>query len=169
MTETNPMRDPEDLSAKLRAKALSTTAAELGLDALAPGIPFGVLMELGLPPGALTLVCFATGDVSTYFSRVGGLIGGTGENGIREAGLRMLETATGLVDELGMLSVTAPGLPPEGSTQFIALLADGLRSVRLSTQLAASGDSLLTPLFAAGQDVLTHIRDLQDSDSPLVP
>lgn len=152
MTETAPPSD--NVMADLRARALATTAGELGLD---DGVEVvGALMELGFPGATATVVCFRTGDASMYLSSGGGFIGGIAREGIRLAALRMVDVAINSVSALS--PVSTPAVPPVDHVQFIAITHHGLLAASVATAEASSGDSPLGAWFAAGQDVLTEIR-----------
>jgi hypothetical protein len=66
----------------LRERALAVAALELGLapTAARPRV-WGVVMETGHAEGGATLVVFAEGTTSLYFSNGGGIIG-AGEHAI---------------------------------------------------------------------------------------
>lgn len=77
-----PSRGRAEASRGLRERALAVAALELGLapTAARPRV-WGVVMETGHAEGGATLVVFAEGTTSLYFSNGGGIIG-AGEHAI---------------------------------------------------------------------------------------
>jgi hypothetical protein len=75
---------------------------------------------------------------------------------VAEAGRRWLEAGGEFLDRLS--PVTDPALPAESQTQFVAVTQGGLRSAVAPEDDLGEGEHPLSPLFYAGQDVITQIR-----------
>jgi hypothetical protein len=141
----------------LRERALRISAASLGLGTSAQTQPFGVIMETGFSEGVATLVCFATGDASLYFSTGGGIIGGGGHEAVRQAAKRFVEES----DPYSALMAPAAEYPlaKPGRTVFYVLTAAGTRSADFLEDDLGDGRTEFSPLFFAGQDVITTLRE----------
>jgi hypothetical protein len=61
-------------------------------------------------------------------------------------------------DELGNAALADAPLPTEGLTQFVAVTPEGIRGVVAPEGELGEGRHDLSPLFYAGQDVITQIR-----------
>lgn len=147
---------PAEVYLGLRQQVLDLAPEQLGdwLPADAPVL--ALLMETGYPEAVATLVAVADGSTSLYFSNGGGVIGAGAHPSVAEANRRWLETALELLPELSPLA--SPPLPNEGMTQFVAVTRDGLRGATIVEQELGGGEHDLSPLFYAGQDVITRIR-----------
>ena len=79
----------------LRSFALQGTRENFGLaPASRPTQPFAVVMDLGLPEGATTVVAIADGSASVYVGNGGGFIGGgQSHESIRNAALKTVQLA----------------------------------------------------------------------------
>jgi hypothetical protein len=68
----------------LRAQVLTLSARELRVTST-PALPqvFGLLMETGYPEAVASLVVFAEGSTSLYFSNGGGVIGAGDQESVR--------------------------------------------------------------------------------------
>jgi hypothetical protein len=149
---------PAEAYEGLRQQVLSLTSDQLG-SGFADAPLLALLMETGYPEAVATLVGVADGTSSLYFSNGGGLIGAGTHDTVAEANRRWLEAGRALLPEL---SVTAgPPLPAEGMTQFVAVTPTGLRGIVAPEDELGEGRHGLSPLFYAGQDVITQIRLVQ--------
>ena len=136
----------------------------LGLDParieLTPGEPWNgaivAAMELAVDGSTATILSVADGSVSMYLSTGGGVIGAGEHVAVREEGRRFREA---LADSRGSLVPTTEfPLPGPGDVRFHAVLGDG-RATAVATEVALRGGRHpLSPLYAAGQDLLTEIR-----------
>ena len=132
----------------------------MALSASVPGAsPSGALMELGLGDATATLVVIADGATSLYLSNGGGIIGAGEHDSVREVSTRFLRTAGGLASR--METTTARPLPSSGHVRFY-LLSDGeVRTAEAQESVLAGGSHPLSALYAAGQDVLTSVREAE--------
>ena len=138
----------------LRGLALDLTWEALGGDRR--GEVVALLMETGYPEAVATLVGVADGSTSLYFSNGGGMIGGGEHEDVAAATRRWLEAAPAFLEQLE--PVADVPLPETGQTQFV-VVGDGRTLVGgASEELLASERHPLSPLFYAGQDVITQLR-----------
>jgi hypothetical protein len=138
----------------LRDQIFSVSSADLGLP---PGTtPYGAVMEFDVGHETVTVVAYATGDASIYFSNGGGMIGGVGQPEIAEAAKAFVE-ATRAVS--GSLS-TADGFPRPvaAEVRFYVLTTEGVLTVAASIEAVASGSDTLSSLFNAANGVITQYR-----------
>jgi hypothetical protein len=142
----------------LRELALNLSPADLKLqldhDRV---IAYGIVMEIGLSQGIVTLVSYIAGDASLYYSTGGGTIGGHGHDTVRKAARRFVECAQTFLDR--MSKVADLRLPGKGQTHFYVLANRGVYgSSELLTDDLAHSKSELSPLFSAGNDVISAFR-----------
>ena len=79
-----PPTNPAETSQRLRTQALTRTARDIGVaPSSAHPTVFGILMETGYPEAVATLVVFAEGSTSVYFSGGGGVIGAGEHESVR--------------------------------------------------------------------------------------
>jgi hypothetical protein len=149
----------------LRELALNVSPADLKLqldhDRV---IAYGIIMEIGLSRGIVTLVSFISGEASLYYSTGGGTIGGHGHDTVRKAARRFVECAQTFLRPWGgswplldrMSKVADLRLPGKGQTHFYVLANRGVYgSSELLTDDLADSKSELSPLFSAGNDVIS--------------
>lgn len=118
---------------EMRSLALKTAVSSLKLDH-APQV-YGAVMDLAMGERTATLVCFASGDASLYFSNGGGMIGASAIPTVRAAALRMVEVSSRLFD--GFTPVEWPPVPEAGRTGFVIVSTSGLRSASDETEVTA--------------------------------
>ena len=150
------MTEPEG-SAGLRRLVLSTSPADLGLTVDAdPERVFGVLMETGYEPAVVTIVSLIDGTTSMYVSTGGGTIGAGEQEPVAEATRAFVAMAQVFVGQ------TAPtetfDLPELGRVRFQLLTVGGGRTAEAGEDDLGFGRHPLSPLFHAGQDVITEIQ-----------
>jgi hypothetical protein len=155
-------RDPADVFTGLRSQILELDPTEVVLQPTEE-LPnaWGGLMELGYPEGAATIVCLADGTTSMYTSTGGGVIGGGAHESVVQASRGFLVELEGRLSELE--EDGDPDLPAPGIVAFRALTY----SVRLARSAdedeLASGHHPLSSLYAAGQDVITALREIEEA------
>jgi hypothetical protein len=120
-------------------------------------------MEMGLDMGTASLVAVADGTTSLYLSTGGGVLGAGAHQAVRRASEAFLDAAEADLDRLQVVS-DAP-LPKTGAIRFHALTFESLRSAEVQERELVNGRSELAPLFAAGDEVLTQLR-LIDQQQP---
>lgn len=140
----------------LRQQVLTLTPGQLG-EAVSVDEPLlALLMETGYPEAVATLVAVADGSASLYFSNGGGIIGAGTHPSVAEASSRWLEVAREALEQLP--SITDPSPPDEGLTQFVGVTRVGLRGTVAPEVDLGGRKHPLSPLYYAGQDVITQIR-----------
>ena len=143
----------------LRDQVLSLTAEVLG-DAAADAPVLALLMETGYPGAVATLVGVVDGSTSLYLSNGGGVLGAGEHAQVAEATRRWLEVGH---LQLAELAPTSESSPPElGLTQFVAVTPGGLLAASAPEQELGAGKHALSPLFYAGQNVITQLRLLEE-------
>ena len=120
-------------------------------------------MEMGHPGGVATLVAFATGDASLYFSTGGGVIGGVTHENVARAARHFVSTAQGYTD--GMETVTVTPLPDPGEVRFYLLTPQGPLAAEADEEDLGKRRHELSPLFYAGQEVITELRLTSEQNS----
>ncbi len=144
-----------------RGGVLHGSAQQFSIDPL-DGV-WGVVMDIGLHEGVVSLVALADGIASSYVSSGGGVIGGMGYASVRAAAIQLCELAGVSVD------VTEPAtdfpLPVEGAVRFYLLTVSGVRTAEVGQISLHQGVHPHSRLFWAGHDVLTQLRlTVQEGD-----
>jgi hypothetical protein len=157
--------DPASVMSKLRSRALSTKPSDIGLSEQAfANKPWGILMETGLKRGAAySLVVFADGSTSLYFSTGGGIIGAGTHSEVKAAAAKMLDVAARL-QELASPSASTP-LPAEGKVTFYFLTAKGKLAFSSTEESLVHKMEPMSELFYAGQDVISAVRLIEEAKS----
>ena len=148
----------------LRSKMLSLDPESVGLQPSAelPQV-WGVLMEMGFPDGAATIVSLADGTTSLYTSEGGGVIGGGEHAPVAAATRRFLAEAEKTEAPLVAVSSSEVDLPPAGVVSFVVLGYAGTRTGQADEEELASMRHPLSRLYAAGQDVITALREAEEA------
>lgn len=147
----------------LRTQVLSLTADALAAEAVDAPV-FAVLMETGYAQAVASLVGVVDGSTSLYLSNGGGVLGAGEHAHVAEATRGWLDVCR---RQIGQLSPTVEALPPPevGMTQFLAVTPHGLVAAGAPEQELGAGKHALSPLFHAGQSVLTQLRLLDEQSS----
>lgn len=120
---------------------------------------FGVFGEIGMPQGSAFIFGLCDGSASMYTSTGGGMIGGGGHEGVRQACSRMIEVAQSLMDYLDVLPVrTEFPYPEPGIMRLGVISAIGVRTVDALEPQLSSGQHKLSPLFGAWNNLVTQLR-----------
>jgi hypothetical protein len=158
--------DGRALYADLRARALHTTLRDLPIrvslaeDAREP-VVYGIVMDMDINGETATLVAFITGDASIYLSTGGGWIGGIEDPRVAEAAHAFLRAADS-VDFNGRTAATAFPRPGPGRVHFYLLTSGGVLPLTATTEALQTGTHALSPLYAAGQGVITRVREADE-------
>jgi hypothetical protein len=147
-------KSPAEVSRELRERLLKGSAKEYEITP--DGKVWGVLMETGHEDAAVTLVALADGTASLYFSSGGGVIGGGPHEDINAAAKRMVHVATGFLAQLEPTKEFP--LPAFQRTRFYVLTTSGVLTAEAAEDDLGNRRHALTPLFYAGQDVITGLR-----------
>ena len=120
------------------------------------------LLEFGVDSGTATLVAVADGTVSFYTSTGGGVIGAGEHHAVRAAAERFLDEAA----EASVFMRQAADIPSTPSAGNVALHVrtfDATLSKELPEDALVRGRHELSQLYAAGQDLLTEVRLLDEA------
>jgi hypothetical protein len=114
-------------------------------------------MEIGFAKGVATVVGLADGTASLYLTSGGGVLGAGARADVRSAAIRLCETAAGLAEGTTLTS-TFPR-PHAGGVRFYLLTDTGVRTVETDEETLRGRKHRLSPLYAAGQSVISALRD----------
>jgi hypothetical protein len=142
---------------ELRLRVLRELPDGVGADA-PPDKPVVALMDIGFPNATATVFGAARGDASIYLSSGGGVLGGIGHKNVRVAAIAFVHESS---KHLGQMTVTSDFSYPEtGHVRFYTRTRDAVYMTdRPETELGEKRDALW-PLFYAGQDVITQLRQV---------
>jgi hypothetical protein len=121
---------------------------------------WGLLMEMGFPQAAVTLVVLAEGTTSLYYGSGGGFLGAGTQPAVAEASRACLAQA--LVDLPGFQAAQGFPLPQVEQVNFILLTFEGALAVTADWNSLASGGHRLSRLWECGQEVITQLWLLQE-------
>jgi hypothetical protein len=155
----NTAKQPDNVFTRLRAQIFEMLPANIGIT-IEPGSaePWGILMEMRYPNGVATLVSFATGDASLYFSGGGGVIGGVAHESVSHAAKCFVSMAQWYVGRMEV-AMSRP-LPGPGKVRFYVLISQSVLTVEADEKDLGQKKSDLSPLFYAGHGVITELRML---------
>jgi hypothetical protein len=120
-------------------------------------IPYAIVMDIGFEGGTATIVSSIAGDGSMYTSGGGGILGGIDHEKVRNASINFVKTAKGFVGNMQL--VKEYPLPGADNVIFYVITPNGVFStIETNADILASGDHELSPLFRAGNDVITELR-----------
>jgi hypothetical protein len=142
---------------KLRDQALTATARSLKMQ----DEVFGVVMETGYPEAVVTLVSFADGTASLYFSNGGGVVGSGQHAGPAAASQSLVALAAR--SRQGLSAANNTPLPKVGYTRFYVLTQHGTVTAEAKEEDLGENRHALSPLFYAAQDVITEIRKVEEA------
>ena len=142
----------------LRRQALTVEAAALTLKPT-PARPhvWGVVMEIGYPEAAATLVVFADGTTSMYFSSGGGVIGAGDHEPVRAAAGKLLSLAESQVSRFAPAADTS--LPLAGRVTFFLRTFTGTLGAEAGETELGGGAHRLSEVFLAAHAVITAVRE----------
>jgi hypothetical protein len=153
---------PEEAYMRLRLEALGTVAARLGLPGeLKPTDPYGVLMEMGIPKSVVTLAAFADGDARLYYKTGGGMVGGVSHESVRKAAQEFVALSRKVLGR--MTKTTEYPLPAPDRVRFYVLTPRGVFTTETDRQRLGETASDLSTLFYSGQEVVTQMRQVQET------
>ena len=157
-------REIADVYTGLRDQALGFGSVEIKAPpVVVGGRALGVIMDMGHDTAVVSIVGLADGTASMYISNGGGMIG-LGENpAVAEAAKRWVaaaETAPGLLER------NADALPPDGMVRFNVLTTGPVLVGEATERKLQAGGDPLSPLYRAGQDLITEIRLVDEARSP---
>lgn len=152
---------PKEVFTGLRGLALSAKSTDFpNVEKIGKSGVYGVLMELGYPEGVVTLSAFITGDASVYFSSGGGIVGGMDYEIVRKTAIAFNQQAAKFVSR-GKKVISFP-TPMLGQAVFYILTQEGIYSIEALENDLGNNRSPYSPLFYAGQDVITEFRLIEE-------
>lgn len=149
--------EPDDVYKGLRNRILTLKPEELGVEESATSSKaYGMLMEIGLSKGLVSVTSFNTGDASLYWGTGGGILGGGSFDGVKRAARASVAEAE---KHLPQMALTKE-FPYAGvdHIRFYVLTRDGVYTADASEDQLVGGRHALSPLFRAGNDVITQLR-----------
>jgi hypothetical protein len=153
-----PAEPPADVYLGLRNIWFTTKPDELGVE-YEPGstVPYAIVMDIGFDGDTATIVSSIFGDGSMYTSTGGGILGGIDHENVRNASIRFVELSADFVDNMTL--TTEFPLPTGDNVKFYLITPNGVYTTDEvdSDTLAGKGHEL-SPLFYAGNDVITELR-----------
>lgn len=153
-TPSEPSRQMAEGMKGLRDMLLTSSPEEIGLskeDAKAK--VWGVLMEVAFAEGVGTIVSVRDGTASLYTNTGGGVLGGYSAQ--KEAKRFVAEAEKHLARM--KITKTFP-YPSIGKIKFYVLTREGVYSSEAGEEELVNGQHALSPLFRAGNDVMTGLR-----------
>ena len=118
-----------------------------------------------LSPLIDTLTSFLSGDASLYYSTGGGVLGGVGHAALQVAAKAFVRVASDFLDQTTQTSDHP--LPATGQVYFYLVTPEGWRRAEATYAELMTGQGALAPLFAAGQEVITQFRQIEEAQAKL--
>ena len=148
---------PAPIYLDMRNLALGLQAAEISLTPQAVDEPYGIVMDMDFGTATVTLVSFASGDASIYFSTGGGIVGaGQSSDAVAQASRQFVASAQPFV--AAMQRTGEHPLPGPGEVRFSVITQSGIYAATSTRQALEDGDVELAVLYRAGQEAITQIR-----------
>ena len=146
-----------DTLAGLRDQALRLSPNDIGAapSAARPDV-WGILMETGYATAAASLVAFADGSASLYFSNGGGIIGAGEHRPVRLAAEELLSSVQQHLPLFVPASSTP--LPEVGRVCFYVRTFDGIRTAEASEDDLGHGRHPLSRVFHKGHAMISAMR-----------
>lgn len=141
----------------LRNLALNFKPEDLQLSLPAGKITvYGIVMDWGIPEGAVTMTSFMNGDASLYFSSGGGLLGGGQHQKISNAAKQFVSLAQNF---LGKATRTEnKPLPQNNEIKFYLITNKGIYVGQDTMENFEGKTSDWLPLYKKAHEVLTELR-----------
>ena len=148
---------PADTYLALREVAFSTHSEDVEVQAK-PGQEraYGVIVEYWQGDQIITVVGFASGDSSLYYSKGGGMIGGRREPLVASAAGSLVADAQVRLADVPL--VKAYPTPDPGSVTVYVLTTAGLRGAQALQSDMIAADFRLNPLYAGAQKIVSEFR-----------
>jgi hypothetical protein len=163
--EPKETKSPEAVYMDLRQKALQRMPGSLDVE-LQENQPYGLVMEMDMSSSVVTLACFIDGDAGVYYKTGGGMKGGIGHETVRNAAKEAIALTESVLPR--MIPTTNFPLPGADRVRFYVLTPKGVFTTETSRQ-SLSEQSALSPLFYAGQEVVSQMRMVQEQKKAAVP
>ena len=165
VTRPKETKTPEQVYMDLRQRALQRMPGSLDVE-LQENQPHGLVMEMGVPNSVVTLACFADGDAGVYYKDGGGMKGGIGHETVRNAAKEAIALSEQVLPR--MIQTSNFPLPGQDRVRFYVLTPKGVFTTETGRQSLADQNAL-SPLFYAGQEVVSQMRLVQEQRSAAAP
>jgi len=150
---------------ELRDKLFTSSPEEVGLSGEdAEAKVWGVMMEVAFPSGVVTLISLRDGTASVYTNTGGGIFGGYSA---RNEAKRFVGEAEKHV--ASMKPTKSFPYPEPRRMKFYILTRAGVLTAEADEKELVSGQHTLSPLFIAGNEVLTGLRMHTGQSQPTKP
>ncbi len=143
-------------TARLRLMALTESQQSLGQGEDTNPRVWMAMMDWPIETAMVTLVSFADGTTSLYFSNGGGIIGAGAHEPVVRAAARFLAVSELLL--AGFVPTVDFDQPDSGTVRFFARTPTSTLVADAVLKDIEAGTHLLLPLFARAQDVITAVR-----------
>jgi phosphoglycolate phosphatase len=155
--EISSMPQPAEIYTGLRHRILTTNPKEVGIeqDSTMPNV-WGILMEFQIAGTVATLVALADGTTSLYFSNGGGILGTGQHDAVAKITKDFIARAEGFYTP--MPQANGFPLPRPGRVKFYILTFSGIYTAEVAEADLVNGTDTLSPLFQAGNEVITQVR-----------
>ncbi len=140
----------------LRNQALSMTPEQLGLLIANVHKVYGVVMDWHMGNVIATIAALMTGDASVYLSTGQAFIGGYTHEAIVNAAKVFVTTSENYLSQASRTDTTTP--PQAGTVIFYLLTKSGRYSLEAEFKMIENNQSVLRPLFEAGDKIITEYR-----------
>jgi hypothetical protein len=141
----------------LRKQALTAPRQETtGIEPKGSMEAWAAIMEMAFGGATATVAAFEDGTVSIYLSSGGGFLGGSAEEKVRTAGTRFIAAADKSIPQMTMTDAFPE--PRLGETIFYVRTDVGTFMAKEPKEELVRGRNVLSPLFAAAQEVITQYR-----------
>ena len=149
---------PADIYLNLRIVWFQTKPESLNITSdPASKVPYVVLMDMNVNGEVTTVASSIVGDGSLLISGGGGIVGGVQDENVRKASIHLVELSGNFVDKMKLSNET--GLPLPGYIKIYVLTPSGVYlTEELEAEMLAGGNHEFSPLFQAGNDVITELR-----------
>jgi hypothetical protein len=117
---------------------------------------WAAIMEMAFGGATVTVAAFEDETASIYLSSGGGFMGGSTEERIRTAGKAFIAAADKFIPQMTMTDAFPE--PRLGETIFYVRTDVGTFTAKEPKEDLVKGRSVLSPLFAAAQEVITQYR-----------
>ena len=133
---------------------------ELGLVVSPSTQVWGVVIDTSYDVGVATLVAFADGTTSLYYSTGGGILGSPEYGPLAEAGKAMVDLAGTFTNAMSPAEIIE--LPAIGQVRFTLLTYSRKLTAEVPEDSLVSGEHHLSRLYQSGRDALRQLSVLNE-------
>jgi hypothetical protein len=158
--QSTPPSD-ENPMIELRMMMLTTPATQLGIqpDSDYPKV-YGVLIDWPLGEHTATIVAMSDGNASLYTTSTFGILGGIAHESVRNAASALVRAAQTYYEQATPTDEFP--YPPSDRIRFYLLGFEGVRVIDTDAAALESGNDKHSDLWAAGQNVVTELRQISE-------